>query len=248
MNLWRLELARLRRTHRWMILVGVFGLFAVSGPVLVAYVEEILAQFGGDIVIEIPEQRPVDGIGGYLDNVNGIGVLAIVIVAAAALALDARPEVAAFLRTRIRRPHALVIPRYAVVAGASAASLVGGMAVAWLLTWSLIGTLPAGPMLLGTLYGALYVAFAVAVVAAVAGYTRGVVGTILASVIVLLLVALLGLIEPVRPWLPGDLLTAVLRLVEGTPAGEFARAVVVSLVVTPALLALAIHRFARREL
>jgi len=247
MNLWRLELARLWRTHRWMLLVGVFGLFAVSGPVLAAYVEEIIARFAGEITIEVPEQRPVDGIAGYLDNVNGLGLLAVVIVAAAALALDARPEVAAFLRTRISRPYALVIPRYVVVTGASAACLVGGMAVAWLLTWLLIGPLPAVPLLVGTCYGVLYLAFAVAVVAATAGYTRGVVGTIFASVAVLLLVALLGQLAPLRPWLPSDLLTAVLRLADGASAGEFVRAVAVTLLVTPALLLLAIHRFRTRE-
>lgn len=248
MNLWRLELARLRRTHRWMILAGVFGLFAVSGPVLAAYVEEIVARFGGDMVIEVPEQRPVDGIGGYLDNVNGIGTLAIVIVAAAALALDSRPEVAAFLRTRVQHPRALVVPRYVVVTGAAAVALVAGMAIAWLLTWALIGPLPAGPMLLGTVCLVLYVGFAVAVVAAVAGYTRGVIGTIFASVIVLVLIAVLGLFAPISPWLPGDLLSAVLRLVEGAPASEFGRSVAVTLVATPALLALAVRGFARREL
>ena len=247
MNLWRLELARLWRTHRWLLLVGAFGLFAVTGPVLAAYVEEIIARFAGDVVIEIPEPRPVDGIAGYLDNVNGLGLLAVVIVAAAALALDARPEVAAFLRTRVSRPYALVIPRYTVVFGAAAACLAGGMAVAWLLTNSLIGPLPAAAMLVGTLYGVLYLAFAVAVVAVVAGYARGVVGTIFASVAALLLVALLGQLATLQPWRPSDLLTAVLLLADGASAGEFLRAVTVTLLVTPALLLLAIHRFRTRE-
>jgi ABC-2 type transport system permease protein len=248
MTLWRLELARLMRTHRWMILAGVFGVFAVSGPLLAAYVEEILARFAGEVVVELPEQRPVDGLAGFIDNVTSIGLLAVVIVAAAALAMDSRPEAAAFLRTRVTRARSLLLPRYAVVAAAAAVSLVCGTAVAWLLTGSLLGPLPVGPMLLGTAYGVLYLGFVVAVVAAVAGYTRGVVGTIFVSVAVLLVLALLGIVEPVRPWLPGELVAAVLRLVDGAGYSEFARAAVVTIVATPALLALAVHRFARREL
>jgi ABC-2 type transport system permease protein len=247
-NLWRLELARLLRTHRWMILVGVFGLFAVSGPLLVAYLEEFLALFGDEIVIQLPEQRPVDGIAEYVGGVSQLGLLAVVIVAAAALAMDARPEVAAFLRTRVTQARVLLLPRYAVVAGAAAVTLVGGMAVAWLLTGVLMGALPAGPMLLGTLCGVLYLGFAVAVVAAVAGFTRGLVGTIIASVAALLALPLLALVGPVRPWLPSELVTAVVPLVEGAPATGIARAVAVTLVATPALLVLAARRLARREL
>jgi ABC-2 type transport system permease protein len=248
MTLWRLELARLVRTHRWMILVGVFGVFAVSGPLLVAYLEEFLALFAGEVMIMVPEQRPVDGIAGFVDNVNGLGLLAVVIVAAAALAMDSRPEAAAFLRVRVARAHALLLPRYTVVAAAAAASLVSGMALAWALSVSLIGSLPVGPMLLGMLCGVLYIGFVVAVVAAMAGYARGVVGTIVGSVIVLLVLALLGIVEPVRNWLPGQLLTAVVRLVDGARPGEFARAAVVTTAATPALLALATRRFGRREI
>lgn len=248
MNLWRLELARLLRTHRWMVLAGVFGLFAVSGPLVAAYLEEFIALVGGGIVIEVPEQRPVDGIAQYVDGVAQLGLLAVVVVAAGALAVDARPEVAAFLRTRITRARVLVVPRYVVVAGVAAAALVGGMGLAWLLTATLIGSLPAGPMLLGTLLLVLYLGFAVAVVAAVAGYARGVLGAVFASVALLLVFPLVALVEPVRPWLPSELVTAVLPLVEGAPLREFLPAVVVTLVATPALLALAVRRVGRREL
>jgi ABC-2 type transport system permease protein len=247
MTLWRLEVARLLRTHRWMILAGVFGLFAVIGPVGATYLEEILTRFGGGVVVDLPAPRPLDGIAQYLEGVSQLGILAVVILAAAALAVDARPEVAAFVRTRVTRPHLLVLPRYAVVAAAAGVALAGGMAVAWALSSSLLGALPAGPVLLGTLLGALYLAFAVAVVAAVAGYTRGVIGTIVVAVVALVLLPLVALVEPVRPWLPSELLTAALALADGAPAGEFLRATAVTVVVTPALLALAVHRVARRE-
>lgn len=73
---------------------------------------------------------------------------------------------------------------------ASVASLVLGRAIAWVLTGVLIGPLPVGAMLVGTVYGALYLAFAVAVVALVAGYARSQVTTVFAAIGVLLLPAI----------------------------------------------------------
>lgn len=247
MNLWRLELLRLTRTYRWMILFGVYGFFGVLGPVTAAYLDEILGRLGGGVVMVVPDPRPVDGIVQFISNASQLGLLGVVIVAAAALAVDARPEVAAFLRTRVRRASALVVPRYVVVTMASVAALVVGTALAWGMTVVLIGALPAGLVAIGTIYGALYLAFVVAVVAAVAGLARSLTGTVFASLAVLLTLPILGLASAVKPWLPSELLAAVAAVIEGVPAGDFARAVGVSLVASALLLAFAVHRSERRE-
>lgn len=248
MNLWRLELLRLLRTHRWMILVGVYLFFAVTGPVTAAYLDELLARFGGDVTITAPEPRPADGITQFLSNASQLGLLAVVVVGAGALAMDARREVAAFLRTRVERASTLLLPRYTVITAAAVVALVVGTGVAWVTTAALIGGLPPGPMVGGTLYGALYLAFAVAVLAAAAGYTRSQVGAVFATLAALLALPALGLIPAVAPWLPSELLTAVVVMVEGAPAGEFARAAAVAVAATVGLLALAIRRFDMREL
>ena len=248
MNLWRLELARLLRTHRWMILAGVFGLFAVTGPLLVAYLEEFVDLVGGGVVMQLPEAGPDEAILGYLDGVSDLGLLAVVVVASAALAMDARPEVTAFLRTRVTGVRALVLPRYAVTAVAAAVTLVAGMAVAWGVTAAVLGGPAPVPVLLGTGCAVLYLGFAVAVVAAVASWARGVVGTLFASVLALLALPLVALVEPVRPWRPSAVLGATGPLLAGAPATDLLPAVAVTLLATPALLALAVRRFARREL
>jgi ABC-2 type transport system permease protein len=247
-NLWTLELARLTRTYRWMLLFGVYAFFAVLGPLSARYLNEIIGQFGGDVTIIVPDPRPVDGIAQFIGNVAQLGLLAVAVVAAGALAVDARPEVAAFLRTKVTRARDLLLPRYAVSAGAAIAALLVSTAIAWAMTHAMLGSLHAGAMLVGTLYGALYLAFAVAVVAAVAGFLRSQVATVFGSLAALLLLPLVALIEPVRPWLPSELLAAIGALLEGAPAGDFTRAVLTTLIVTPGLLALAASRFARREL
>lgn len=248
MTLWRLELQRMLRTHRWTILVGVYVFFGVAGPLTGRYLGELLARFGGEIVIEMPDPAPRDGIVQFLSNTTQLGLLAIVIVAASALAIDARGEVAAFLRTRVDHPRRLLWPRYVVVTATAVLSLLLGTAAAWALTVILLGTLPVGEMLVGTLLGAVYLAFAVAVVALVGSWARGMVATVFASLAILIALPMIGILPPVAPWLPSQLVTAVAAMIEGAPISDCLRATGVGLVATPALLLLAGHRLQRREL
>lgn len=248
MTLWRLEVIRLVRTHRWIILFGVYVSSGALGALTARYVSELIERFGAGMTIVAPDPRPADGITQFVGNASQLGLLAVVVVAASALTLDAKPELAAFLRTKVARPGLLVLPPYAVTTAGAVAALAVGTAIAWALTGVLLGALPTGAVLVGTGYGALYLAFAVAVVAVVAGYTRSQAATVFGALGVLLLFPILGTLQPLQPWLPSGLLTAVVALVQGTPAAEYVRAVVVTVVATAALLMLAVRRLERREL
>jgi ABC-2 type transport system permease protein len=248
MTLWRLESARLWRTHRWLIVVGLYAAFGALGPVTARYFDAILARFGGGIEVTVPEPTPGAAIGQFLSNTSQLGLLAVVVVAAGALTLDARPEFAAFLRTKVSQPWRLLLPRYVASTAVAGLALALGTGIAWLLTASLIGSPPAVPLLLGTVYGLLYLAFAVAVVAAVAGYTRSSATTVFGALILLLALPILGIADTVAVWLPSELVGAAAAMTEGVPAGEYLRSAVVTAVLTVAALAVALRRFAAREL
>lgn len=248
MTLWRLETARLIRTHRWMILFGVYVFFGAVGPFTARYFNEIVGRFAGDVSIVAPDPRPADGIVQFISNASQLGLLALVVVAAGALCLDARPEVAAFLRSKVSRPQVLLLPPYITTTLAAWAALAIGTALAAVLTAALIGPLPLWPLVVGTLLGALYLAFAVAVVAVVAGFAKSQATTVFGALGLLLVLPIVSILEPVEPWLPSTLLGAVAAMVEGAPASDYARAAVVAIAVTAALVLVAIHRFGRREL
>lgn len=248
MTLWRLEWLRLVRTNRWMIIVGIYVLFGVLGPLTAAYMQEIIGQFGGEMTIVAPDPRPADGIAQFIGNASQLGLLAVVVIGVGALAVDARPEIAAFLRTRVRKAWTLLLPRYVMTLAAATVGLVVGTATAWALTAALIGGLPAGAVVVGTLYGMVYLAFAVAVLAAVSGFTRSQPTTVFAAIAILLVLPIVGLVPVIQPWLPSELLTAVAAMVEGAPATEFLRSVTTSVVATAALLVVANRRFVQREL
>lgn len=248
MSLWRLEVLRMVRTYRWIIVVAVYLLFGVLGPVSARYLNEIVGNFAGDITIVMPDPRPVDGILQFVSNTTQLGLLAVVIVAASALAVDARTEVAAFLRTRVEHGAVLLWPRYVVATAIATLALLTGTAAAWALTAVMLGGLPAGAMVAGTAMGALYLAFAVAVVAAAGAIARGVLPTVFAALAVLILLPIAGVLPVVEPWLPSHLVTAVVALLEGEPASDYLRAVGVTIVVIPLLLALAARQLQHRDL
>lgn len=247
MTLWRLELVRLIRTHRWAILFGVYVFFGVVGPFSAAYMDEIFARFGGDMQISLPDPRPVDGIIQFVGNASQLGLLAVVIVAAGALGLDARPEIASFFRTRVDKARRLLVPRYVVITAASATALAAGTAVAWILTVLLIGEIPAGGVLLGTLYGALYLAFAIAVLTAMLGLTTSNIAGIFGAFAVIIALPVIGMVPAIKPWLPSELFAAVIALIEGVPATDFARSAIVTVAAITGLLVFAAYRYERRE-
>jgi ABC-2 type transport system permease protein len=63
MTLLRLEILRVVRTRRWMLVVGVYAFFGLAGPLLARYLNEILERFGGDeIIVAGHDPQPIDGI------------------------------------------------------------------------------------------------------------------------------------------------------------------------------------------
>ena len=249
MTLWTLEVARLTRTFRGLALVAIYAFFGLLGPITARYMAEILERFATDeLTVTVADPTPLDGLVQFIGNASQLAVLAVVIVAAGALAIDARAELAAFLRTRVAHPRDLVIPRYLLVTAASAIALTVGTVIAVVLTTVLIGDLPLGATAVGTVYGILYLAFAIAVVAAVAGFVRSQLAAVFVSILVLLLLPVIGIVDAIAAWLPSSLLTAVLPIVAGEPAIDHLRAVAVTVIAIPLLVQLAIVRADRREL
>jgi ABC-2 type transport system permease protein len=246
-SVWRLETLRLFRTVRWVGLLASFLVFGIAMPFLTRYQDAIFRNLGGDVQVTFPPPTPAQAIAAYLQNAMQIGLLVSVLIAAGSLAFDARPEWAAFLRTRSTSPWILVAPKYAINAGATAACFALGLIAAWIGAGALIGSLPIGGLVSGLVCGSLYLAFAVAVVACTAGLARTVIGAGGLALVVLIVLPILGQIPALEPWLPSTLVGAPTALAEGAPASDFVRAAVVTLAVTPALLAGSVRLLAHRE-
>ena len=92
MSPWRVEMLRVWRTRRLVALVAVFVLFGLGIPVLTYYLPEIVRHANtGGVQIILPRQTPADALIGFGQNAAQLGTLVVVVVAAASLAIDARP-------------------------------------------------------------------------------------------------------------------------------------------------------------
>jgi ABC-2 type transport system permease protein len=248
MTLWRMELLRITRTERWAPSLAVFLFFGITGPLVIRYRSSLFKRVGGGIKVILPKPVPADAIGQFLGNAQTLGLLAVVILAAGALAFDAHPEVSAFFRTRVEGTARLLAPKFALNAATAIAAFLAGLAVAWILTTVLLGNPSPAGMLEGAACWAIYLCFAVALVAVSASIVRTQLGTVLLSLGTLIALPILGLIPGVNGWLPTSLANAPLDLLQGTGPGHFLRATVVTVVATPIALWAATRLADRREL
>jgi ABC-2 type transport system permease protein len=248
LSLWRLEWLRLVRTRRWLALFGVYLFFGLLGPFTARYMDVLLGSLAGDIEVALPPPAPADGILQYVSNASQIALLVLLALAALALALDARPEIAAFFRSRVGNAWTLLVPRYVVMSAAASAAFTLGALGAWYESVVLLGALPVGGMLAGIAYGCLYLAFAVAVVALASGITRSLLATVAIAAAVLLTLPVLGFVGPLREWLPSHLVGALTDLAAGGAPREYLRAAGMTLLVTAGLLPGAAWLLDRREI
>lgn len=249
MTLWRLEWLRLVRTRRLPALLAVYAFFGLTGPLTARYLAEILRAVGTEgVEVRFPEPTPADGIAQFAGNAAQIGLLVVVLVAASALAFDARREMAVFLRTRVAGVRPIVLAAYGVTLGGAVAGLVGGSACAWYETTVLLGAPSTSAMLAGIAYGVIFQAFAVALVAFVAALVRGVPATAGVTLVLLLLTGILGEVTGVGTWLPTGLLGALADLTAGAPAADYLPGSVVATLLALLALAGAVVLGNRREL
>lgn len=253
MSVVRLEWLRLWRTYRLVVLVAVFGVFGVLGPLTAAFLPEIISlasqseELGA--LVDPPEPTPPDGIAQYIGNISQLGLIAVAAVAALALAVDARPGLAAFYRTRQPAARSWILPRWAATTLAAAGAWTIGLVAAAIGTALLIGPLPLAGVVAGWAAWLVYLAFVVAVVALAAGVVRSTVAVTVVSVALLIVLALVGLIPVVGEWLPSHLVAAPTALAgQVGDAADYLPAGGVSVVVTGALLWLAARLARRREL
>jgi ABC-2 type transport system permease protein len=249
MSAWRLEWLRLTRARGGFVLLAVYALFGLVGPLTARFMQQIAKYASTDLTIIAPEPTPAHGIVNFVNQATQTGLIVTVVVAAAALCFEARRGLAVFYRTRAPGPFTLIWPRFASSCALAVSAYALGTALAWFETGILIGPLPVGAVLAGVALQTVYLVFAIAVVAFASTLVRSTLSTVGISIAVLFLVLpIITLTPAVSPWLPTKLATAPAELVTGGSAADYLRALLVSVAATAGLLALAVRRARHRDL
>jgi ABC-2 type transport system permease protein len=248
MTLWRLEWLRLVRTRRAVTLVFVFLLVGFGGPALARYMETLVRSgTTGGVTIVVPPPVAADGIAQFSKNAQQLGIIAVVVVAAGALALDATPGLSLFYRTRVQRVSTLLLPRVVVPAVAAVAAYALGAAAAWYETVALLGLLDGGRVVAGAALAALYLVFAVAVTAAASTVVRSTLATVGTAMAVLVLLPVGGVVPHLERWLPSHLAGAQDAVVRGAHLSSYLPATAITSAAVVLLVAGAMARSAARE-
>jgi len=246
MGPWRLELLRIWRTRRLIALAATFLILGLGSPVLTYYLPDLVKNSANGVQLILPKQTAADGIASFASNIAQLGTLVVVVVSAATLAIDADQGLAAFYRTRIRRPLLLVMPRYLIITAASIAALALGTLGAWYETTVLLGSVPFGSLMLGFALEALWLCFVTSIVAFFTSVLRGVLSAVGASIAFLLGLSFLGSLTAASTWMPTRLSGSEAAFIQDA-TGNIWRAIVVTGLATIAAISLAISRFGNRE-
>ncbi|MCB0880397.1 MAG: ABC transporter, partial [Thermoleophilia bacterium] len=166
MTMLRVEWLRLVRTRRWIALLAPFLLFGLASPLLVRYQQQLVERFATGVQITFPKPTVLAALQQHEANAAQLGALAVIIVAAMALAIDADPQRSIFVRTRARSLASVVAVRAGVVAAAAVAAWLLGSLGAWYETVVLIGAPDVPGALAGIGFGALAQLVSVALVVA----------------------------------------------------------------------------------
>jgi ABC-2 type transport system permease protein len=244
---WKLEWYRLVRTHRLLCAAAFFAVFGVAAPFMAYYSAEIVAAISPEAAVDVPPATPEQSVATYVDNTAGLGILVTVLIAAAAVSVDSRPQVAVFYRSRLPSGSALVLPRYVMTVVGMVVAYSLGIALVWYETAVLIGPLPAVGMLAGMGLMACYLAFAVAVTAAATALVRSFVGAVAAASLALLAMHGLAAVPTLGLWLPSALVNAQQTLLHGETPLDYAPALATAMGATVICLAITTWRLDARE-
>ena len=247
MNLWKLEWIRLTRTGRILILLAVFFSFGVIGPLSVRYLPELLEAAGsGEVSADLPPITAEFAMSSFLGNALQIGLLAVAFVGAAALAIDAKPEVSVFFRSRASIRD-IITPRFVAVAVATVFSFIVGVITAVVTSGILIDWPETWPTVVASAMVALYLISVVALITLMGSLVRKVPATALLTVGLLIVLSVVGLFEPIEEFLPSYLVGGFEVIISG---GEFDYwpAIAVTVVSIVAALVIAVVRLEDREI
>ncbi len=131
------ELREQFRTYRLLIVAGIFLFFGLSTPVLTKYTPELIEQFGGGIVIEMPAPTALQSLTEYQGSLLQIGLLVVVLVTMGAIAGELKSGTGLMTLTKPVGIGAFVTAKLVAISATFIAGLVVGGIGAFGYTWLL---------------------------------------------------------------------------------------------------------------
>jgi ABC-2 type transport system permease protein len=203
------------RTHRLLIVAGIFIFFGLATPLLQKYLPQIIQLSGETVPVEIPPPTPAQTVISYAGTIGELGLLMAVLIAMGAIANELRQGTAVMALSKPVSRSAYVSAKLVAMSLTFLVSLVVASLFCFAYTYWLIGTADAISFLQLNLLLALFLVFCLSVTLLFSSLFKSSLPAGGLAIGVLILLAILGAIPAVGNVFPSKLLNWGESLVKG---------------------------------
>jgi len=245
----RKELLEQWRTLRLPLVAVVFGLIGLSSPLLARFTAEIVKAVAGDqFPLNLPPPTVADSVDQLAKNLNQLGALIAILIAASAVAPEKERGTAALILVRPVSRAGFLLAKLIALGVTFAVALVLAFAGWWFYTLVLFEALPIGGVVAAAVLDWLFLMAWVSLTFLASTLTRSTLAAAGLGVTALIVVGLLSIAPPLAAWLPIGLVSVARGLALGLELSDPWKPILGTVVLIAAAVALAWLSFRRQEL
>jgi ABC-2 type transport system permease protein len=245
----RKELLEQWRTLRLPLVAVVFGLIGLSSPLLARFTAEIVKAVAGDqFPLNLPPPTVADSVDQLAKNLNQLGALIAILIAAGAVAPEKERGTAALILVRPVSRAGFLLAKVAALGVTFAIAIVVAIAGWWFYTLVLFEALPIGGVVALGVLDWLFLMAWVSLTFLASTLTRSTLAAAGLGVTALIVVGLLSIAPPLASWLPIGLVPVARGFALGLQVTDPWKPILGTVVLIVASVALAWLSFRRQEL
>lgn len=235
------------RTYRFVIVAGVFLLFAVTTPLMLKYLPQILEAFGKGMNVTMPDLTPAQALAEYAGNIGQLGLLIAVLLTMGSVASEVKHGTVVMTLSKPVSALAFTTAKLAAAGLTFIAALAAASGICYGYTVWLIGPTDFTPFLYLNLLTAVFLVFCLALTILFSSLFRNAVAAGGLAIAVLIFQAVLTGVPGLGNLMPGKLTGWGVALLNG-PAESYWWALGITVAVIAACLALTPWAIARKDL
>ncbi len=235
------------RTHRLLIVAGIFLFFGLTTPLTLKFLPQIMQMTGPSVPIQMPTMHALDSLLEYTSTIGQLGVLITALIAMGSVANEMRRGTAAIVLSKQVTRAAFVTSKLIAMSLTFLVSLVIASLFCYGYSVWLLGSANALAFIGQNLLLGLFLIFCLAVTTLFSCCYKNPLAALGMGFVVIVVLALFSTLPYIGGYFPGSLLTWGNNLINGTGASYWG-ALGVTIVLIALCLYLAQWTLKRKEL
>ncbi|MEG1284017.1 MAG: hypothetical protein RSD60_06695 [Lactococcus sp.] len=206
-----LEMKMWWRNSRLLILFFLFAFFGITSPVLIYYMKEFLATFGGTegTIILMPDPNWKALMESYFSNISQIGLFVLVYFTADTFKLKKESSLGLYYSTVARNSIILWTPKLFLAFLVTLVSNLVGVVSATYVTWVFFPEIELSRVLSSSLVQSLALLTLVIFGSAVTVWTRKAFLAVVSTIVLMVVSSIIQTLSDISEWLPLSLLSPI---------------------------------------